>query len=219
MESTIKPLPAEGGLSYKNICFDDLEIKWKAKPAKSTEHFSALSGWLPDDSKEIPLGKSKVTWAQHEAIGPVKMKLEGAFVTLPKGYVYKLRSDLGIFKPVSDEKNVFYDVTSQWVIPIADGQGDKKIGSTGHNSCAGTGSQEVRNRTALPAVAYVQAHEDITVSLEVEYADQALHLASGSQMHIEVVGTTSEVEGATETKSPEAKKTGFHAPWHRAPQA
>lgn len=218
------PIAPSGDITYNNISFDELEIKWKSKPAPVDvkEEFSALSAWLPENSEELPVGKSKLSWKNTSKVGPVDIKVEGDRITLPAGYTYRLLSNLGVFKPVSEEKNVFYDLSSQWVTYTEAIGVDTAIGSPGRNTCEGTGSQEVRNRSALPATAYVEAKQETVVSLEAEYSDQALKLAKGSQIHVEVVGKVEAEEPVSNAKSkPEVavqesvKQPARFAPWHR----
>ena len=212
--------PANGDVIYKNVSFDELEIKWKASPAQSKNDFSALSAWLLNNTEEIPVGKSKVSWDNYSLIGPVGISVEGSSIKLPAGYIYRLYSNLGIYKPADEEKNVFYTVDSQWVSTFSGV--DTKIGSPGRDTCEGTGSLEVRNRTSLPAFAYVEAAEDTTVSLEIEFSDQPLKLAKGTQIHIEVLGAF-EVSGkpkllksaATGSATKEPEKPARFRPFQR----
>lgn len=186
MSITTLPNP-EGEVTYKNINFEELNIRWKTSPGGGVPtKFTALSAWLNETSEAIPEGSSKVSWDVTELVGDVDITVEGANIKLPAGYVYKLRSDVGVFKAENEETNVFYQLNTQWV--TTEGQIDTAIGTSGNTACEGTGSQEVRNRVNVPAVAYVQAGEDTIVSLEVSYQHNVLHLAKGSQVHIEVVG-------------------------------
>lgn len=198
------PIAPSGDITYNNVSFDELEIKWKAKPACKEAEFTALSAWMNDNTAAIPAGSARVTWPEWTVVGTVGLSLDGSTITLPAGYAYKLRSDLAINKPTADETNVFYDVDSQWVVTTEGA--DSKVGCPGNNSCAGTGAQEVRNRAALPAVAYIEAASDTTVSLEITHSDQPLHIAKGSQIHIEVLGIVSTAEKKVGSNQPAKPK-------------